>query len=351
MMNNKKKILLVGPMPLPYGGVSIHLNRLSIILRKEFNFTFIDESRLIKANYFNLRSLRLLQYIKLIKNSDLIFIHSVPSSLRIFHLIISKLCLKKMILTIHSYPEKKNIFIRYLHSSFYSIANKIIVVSPEINDRLQLPERKITILNAFIPPIMNNEKELPHSLKEWFIQKKNENRTIICGNAFRLDYFNNVDLYGLDLCIDCAYELIKKKYSVCFIFNVASLEINREQFLAYQMKITSKGLDEYFLLLNKNLSFVKVIEQSDVVVRPTLTDGDALTIREALFLGKPVIASDIVRRPLGTLLFKTRDLQDFKNAIIKLVNSDAQSNPNIENISMIHYTEKYKDLINSALNP
>jgi glycosyltransferase involved in cell wall biosynthesis len=36
-----------------------------------------------------------------------------------------------------------------------------------------------------------------------------------------------------------------------------------------------------------------------IFLRPTLTDGDALSIREAMAAGVPVLASDVVRRPTG----------------------------------------------------
>jgi glycogen synthase len=50
-----------------------------------------------------------------------------------------------------------------------------------------------------------------------------------------------------------------------------------------------------------------VLETSDVFVRPTRADGDAVTVREALALGCRVVASDVGHRPPGCLLFPTGD--------------------------------------------
>jgi len=36
------------------------------------------------------------------------------------------------------------------------------------------------------------------------------------------------------------------------------------------------------MLIQADLSFVKLIEITDMVLRPTCTDGDALTVRKAL---------------------------------------------------------------------
>ena len=50
-----------------------------------------------------------------------------------------------------------------------------------------------------------------------------------------------------------------------------------------------------------------VIAACDVFVRPTRADGDALTVREALSLGRTVVASDVGHRPPGCLLFPAGD--------------------------------------------
>jgi glycosyltransferase involved in cell wall biosynthesis len=50
-----------------------------------------------------------------------------------------------------------------------------------------------------------------------------------------------------------------------------------------------------------------VIAACDVFVRPTRADGDALSVREALSLGRNVVASDVGHRPPGCLLFRAGD--------------------------------------------
>jgi glycogen(starch) synthase len=50
-----------------------------------------------------------------------------------------------------------------------------------------------------------------------------------------------------------------------------------------------------------------VIAACDLFVRPTLADGDALSVREALALGRRVLASDAVARPDGVARFRSGD--------------------------------------------
>lgn len=53
-----------------------------------------------------------------------------------------------------------------------------------------------------------------------------------------------------------------------------------------------------------------VIAASDAFVRPALADGDAISVREALALGVPVVASAVGTRPEGVLLFRNGDSLD-----------------------------------------
>jgi hypothetical protein len=113
--------------------------------------------------------------------------------------------------------------------------------------------------------------------------------------------------------------------------------------------IKKLNLNECFLLLNENLSFVRLIEQADIVLRPTNTDGDALTIREALYLNKTVIASDVVKRPSGTILFKSRDTNDLEIKIMENISRISQMPEKQLNDQKKEDLTYYCDLIYSTL--
>lgn len=51
------------------------------------------------------------------------------------------------------------------------------------------------------------------------------------------------------------------------------------------------------------------ISRSTAFVRPTFRDGDSISVREAMSLGVPVVASNVGTRPEGTLLFEVGDLE------------------------------------------
>ena len=50
----------------------------------------------------------------------------------------------------------------------------------------------------------------------------------------------------------------------------------------------------------------------DLMVRPSTTDGDSVAVREALWCGVPVVASDCVRRPPGVIVHRTGDAEDLR---------------------------------------
>lgn len=346
------KILIIGPIPPPFGGVSIHILRLSKLLHNDFEISFIDESKQIKNKYFNFRNFNLLKYFSLINKCKIISIHSGNSQLRFFHILSGLILRKKIILTIHAYPDKKNILMRYIENIFFNLCNKIILVSHEMLSKIHINKHKLIIKHAFIPPCIAEEKELPLHLKFKLDQLKSSGKIIICGNASRLDQYNNEDLYGVDLCMSIANKLKEKKIEAIILFNVAEIDKYQKAYDRYQKQIQQDNLQNYFYLFNDQISFIRLMQQSDIVIRPTNTDGDSLTVREAIFLNKPIIASDIVHRPDRTIIFKNRDIKDFEEKILKTVDSlNSLNSLNTKNIDqeIVQYANFYKEIFNDLL--
>jgi glycosyltransferase involved in cell wall biosynthesis len=53
-----------------------------------------------------------------------------------------------------------------------------------------------------------------------------------------------------------------------------------------------------------------LLSRCDAFIRPTTHDGDAISVREALTLGVPCVASDVCPRPPGTYLFQAGHAPD-----------------------------------------
>lgn len=305
MMN--KKIVMIGPYSA-IGGVSMHIKRLSDLLRNNFDFSFIDESPIVKGYnpVFNLRTGNLLKYFSIVQKSDIVHINSSIWWLRGFHIIVAFLLRKKIIVTFHALLELKNSQWLVLIKKYCALADKIIVVSDEMAELLNT--NNVVVKEAFIPPNLDSESKIPDELQG--IISDNSFKKIIISNAFRLDLHDNEDLYGLDLMVEVAKQIKNENKPYKIIFVVASDDDKYSLLKKSKNLIETDNLSEQITIFNKPISFVKLIEKSDLVVRATNTDGDALTIREALFMGKPVLASDVVKRPDGTHLFESRNSDD-----------------------------------------
>lgn len=347
----KKKVLIIGPCPPPYGGVSVHILRLHNLLKKEFDFDFIDESPIKKNEYFNIRSLKLSIYLKKVYNSNILYVHSGNTLVRIFHLVIGRIFSKKIILALHGFTSAPPKFIFYIKGLTYRLANTIIVVNDDIKKRLHLPEKKCITKEAFIPPVLKEEPPLPENIVELLYKNKRDGKVIVCANAFRLEKYKNQDLYGLDMCIEATHRLLQKNLSFIFIFIVSSNDEKTDAYFKMERLIKELNLCNHFFLGNEKLSFVKLMQQSDIIVRPTNTDGDSLTIREGLFLNKKVLASDVVERPGGVLLFENRNVNDLETKLEGLiVNNQSMNNSSTQegiNDRSENGRKFYFDLINN----
>jgi glycosyltransferase involved in cell wall biosynthesis len=346
----KRKILMIGPLPPPAGGVSIHINRLSHHLKKNYLVEFIDEAKSMKDEIFNVRSFDLRSYFRLMTDADLIYIHSGSNALRMLHLLTGWLLGKKIVLTIHGYLKRKMLLPRLVDQLFYKMASKIIIVNANILERISLPAEKCIVRHAFLPPVMEDEPEIPLVVRSWISNARQHQKTVICSNAWRLDIFNNQDLYGLDLCIEVAERLVKEKLPAAFVFNVSTIDDNDSLFTKYADRIKMLGLEGSFLLINEKFSFVRLMEEADIVLRATNFDGDSLTVREALMLGKPILASDVVNRPAGTTVFENRNIADLHKKLTALITAPAAPGSRVAKTDSRVYTDFYSELAAQLLS-
>jgi len=336
----RKNLLIVGPLPEPKGGVSIHIVRLTNLIQSHFNVRHIDESPDFKSGIFNLRSGNIFGYLRLLLWADIVHIHSGVTLLRLTHILAAALLFRKIIVTIHAFPHQKGHQTR-INSLFLRLPNKVIVVNDEIPKLLYL--HNFHIKPAFIPPNLASEPDLPANVSGWISSRKKADNTILAANAFRIDFYNGNDLYGIDLCIQSLRELVHNyNRKVSLIFVLSSLSKSKKYFNEYKALISKYALTDHIMLIQADLSFVKLVEITDMVLRPTCTDGDALTVREALFLGKPVIASDVVARPEGTMLFRNRDYKDMSSKILGVL--DGQIQIHSHTFTPINYKDYYINL-------
>ena len=309
----RKRISMIGPIMPPAGGVSVHIERLTHLLTNDFDVQLIDESRVKKPGILNIRNFNFFGYLKALAKSDIVHIHSGTRSLKYAHILISRLMGKKTVLTIHFLKNCDTQLKVKMDGWMYSLPHLTIPVAKDITERIALTNNAV-VKDAFLPPVLETEPPIPEELVNWMASKKAAGYQIAVANAWRLDHYKGKDRYGLDICIAAFDRLKKEGKKVCLVYVVSDLggEIDIK---IYEDQITTLGLTEVLYLRKKQVSFVNLVRQADVVLRPTNADGDALTVREALILGKSVIASDAVPRPAGSIIFKNRDADSLAEMI------------------------------------
>lgn len=277
----KKKILIIGPIPPPVGGVSVHVERLLAMLGDEFDVVHIN---LRKIAFKDLKKVFYAQLIHInVSNVNIIFILTF----------IFKVLGKKSIITIHGNVER----IRRIKFRFLLMASrlcpKIIVLNN--SSRQLLHEHglvNVTKISAFIPPAKINK--LPINVERALIQKKKKYKYLFCTNAWRAVFDKyGTETYGiiglLEIFKALEYGLVVSDPSASY-----SHKINKEKI----------NIPENVYFITGNHDFNAVLQLCDAFLRTTSTDGDSLSVREALYLGKSVLASDVVDRPLGVILYE-----------------------------------------------
>jgi glycosyltransferase involved in cell wall biosynthesis len=195
-------------------------------------------------------------------------------------------------------------------------ADHVICVNPMIRKLLisrGVPATKISVNPAYLPPtsdetaISSDKKTSEFIVSHW---------PIISANAYQITFYEGRDLYGLDTSIELC-NLLRQRYPhVGFLFSLPA--VGEQEYLHKMCSlIAARRLEDNFLfVIERPEDFYAILRASTVFIRPTLTDGDALSIREALHFGVPAIASDVSARSEGTLLYKVGDLQNLCERVI-----------------------------------
>tara|TARA_Y100000768_G_scaffold383425_1_gene365567 strand:- start:424 stop:1104 length:681 start_codon:yes stop_codon:yes gene_type:complete len=209
-----------------------------------------------------------------------------------------------------------------------------IALNKKSHEKMLIINKKSNLLSSFIPPIDKKLLDLKFKNK---IKKLSDNHShIFCTNAydFSLDKSNN-EVYGI-------FQLIK-------FFNNSKLGLvisdPSESYTKLILK-QSITLNSNIVVLSGSHSFIEVIKKSDCVIRNTSTDGDSLSVKESLYLGKPVIATNAVNRPKGVTLIEYGSNPSLQNAINTLVQSNFKIIDSVLKDGSMQLINMYKDILN-----
>lgn len=307
------KVLLIGDYPPPYGGISVHVQQLSRFVAQsgaECRVLDIEPGTTSKEGairvrgysdfLWNLMTFFFRGYVSHIHTNG----HNFKSWLAIWVVAwVGFLFRRRNVATLHSglmpaYVGAGGSLTRWFIKSALWPLGTVIAVNEEIEralSELKVARNRILVLPAF--SLGARSSMIPE-----FIADCRAKFTPMVASAVYLE-----KEYGTELLIEACVHLREKyPHLGCLIMGSG----REEETLRAQIK-KSKG--EEFIILLGNLPHelcLSVMEKSDLFVRPTYFDGDAISVREALALGIPTVASRVGFRPDGVFLFDPGNVTD-----------------------------------------
>ncbi len=340
-------IALIGQYPPPYGGVAIHIKRLGQCLEKQgFPYNIYcfwteeqSEGKIIRRKGWKLW---LLYYFFSVKE-QILHLHNYIPYMMIGLSVIAIFRKRILVVTFHSFRYTTS-DINLIDRFAFWIAKKanacFIVVSFEVKEKIMamgVGVESINVIPAYIQPAVISEevKEILGETRDFI----NEHYPVITANASFLRYHNGNDLYGIDMCIDlCAY--LKTYFPRVGVLLCLSEVGDISYYGELNQMVLDKGIASSFLFQTAQCQYYPILMNSNIFVRPTNSDGDAISVREALFFKVPVVASNAVARPEGVVLFESRNMDNFRLKVKSVLDNYEQYKEALDEVEVVDYADE-----------
>lgn len=304
------RVLLLGPYPPPHGGVQSNLVAIRNFLRQQdISCAVINITRHRKPDadevYYPASATELLQLLIRLQY-DIVHLH-IGGRLTRRLLALGLVCTlkrgSKSVITFHSggFPssqEGKSLGRNSAAGFVLRRFDALIGVNPEIVDffvRLGTPLQRVKLIS---PHSFLKQDEitstLPEPLAAFFAT---HDPVLISVGLLEPEY-------DLPLQIESLGE-VRKSFPSAGLLLIGSGSLERE----LRVRIEQQPWAQHVLLAGDVLHTVTMlaIAQSRLMLRTTLYDGDAVSVRESLHVGTPVIATDNGMRPSGVRLIPKSD--------------------------------------------
>ena len=322
--SKRLRVLQLGPYPPPEGGIT--RNMLAIrdeLLARDHEYSIIATSRSSRIdderNVYHPGSVLALLRLLTSLNFDVLHLHiGGDISRRVLRL--ATVCAlfggKKTVLTLHSggYPltDKGQEASRHsIRGMIFRRFSRVIAVNEAIGDlfaRYGIPAERIRVLSPHSLKAPDPQAKIPSNLSD-FCRRHSPMLVSVGGMEEEYDPHFQVD----------AMKDVLAKFPDAGLMIVGNGSMQNE----IQLSLDSSTYGDQ-VLLTGNIPHdvtLHLINDADIVLRTTLFDGDAISVREALFLGKPVIATDTSARPVGVHLIGVGDkaalVSEIENIVVR----------------------------------
>ena len=311
---NPSHVVLAGFYPPPFAGEPIHVKQLAEFLRRrglEVDILNLNRHAPASREYVNARGrwgiLRLL--IGLPDRSTILHLHTNGHNWKSWLMIVTAALTARFkgtpaILTIHSglfpgyvatFGRPSKALARWALHRFTTVVG----VNAEIGRAIQglgVRAGQFTVIPAFLGVAKGAALEPPDRA---LIQDRRP-LVVVVGGGDR-----DPEL-GLPVVVEALPHLVRDFPALRAVF------VGWQVGPKVRPLIATRGLAEHAICVGEisHERCLGFLQEADVVVRSTFADGDAITVREGLGLGVPVVASDTAFRPPGVILFRKGDAGD-----------------------------------------
>lgn len=302
-MKKIKNILLIGPIPPPVGGVSIHLSRIleRSIAETDLSLQVLDIRRL-RLHATAGSSGNVFKIIRAFFGSDIIHLH-ISKKVKVILVNVSKFFGKKVLYTHHNSRNLSDpVTLRTIDK-----VHQVILVRDFLSDLPPKYHSKCSIISAYIPSI--SKVELPQELTNQF-----SNAKVLFSYCFQNKdkpvLIDGEDLYGFDIILEAVQNIGRDLPDTNFVLFLVDPRGAMQKHYDAKLRAVRKASNLKIIYWTTDLDFISVLGHCDVLIRATRSDGDSISVREALHSGVPVLASDCEARPEGTKLFLSGNYHD-----------------------------------------
>jgi glycosyltransferase involved in cell wall biosynthesis len=335
------KVLQMGPYPPPHGGVQTNLEAIrTYLLERGIACAVINLTRYRKERrdgiYYPKTALGVVQLL-LRLDYDLIHVHA-GGDLSPRHAALLLFCSllpgKKTVFSFHSggYPRSdagRRASPRSFRGFVLRRLDGLIAVNRELAELFRnfgVPGDRVRLIPPHSFEQLLDETPLPQELEEFCAVR---HPLIVTVSGLEPEY-------DLPLQFEAVGRLREAFPSIGLaIIGVGSLENEMRR------KIAAQPYGEHVLLCGDipHRAALRAIRRSDLFLRTTQYDGDSISVREALHLGVPVIATDNGMRPAGVHLVPMADLEALCRAVEASLRDPANAHPpataGVENLDAV----------------
>ena len=311
-------VVQLGPYPPPWGGVQANLVAIrEYLLAHGIRCSVINLTRHRQADrdgVYYPNSPWTVVWLLIRLRPQVVHLHvggAVTLRLLLLGLVCSVLPGSKSVLTLHSggYPTSREGLTAgpwTLRGIVFRRFGGVIAVNQQIKEMFQkfgVSAKRIRVIAPHALPAAVPNGKLPETLENFFAYHQ---PVLLSMGWLEPEYDYPLQIRALGQ--------VRARHPRAGLVILGDGRLRRE--LAAQIERSGYGSD---VLLGGDVpheTALAALARSDAFLRTTLYDGDSISVREALHLRVPVIASDNGMRPTGVRLVSTGDLQSAVDGIL-----------------------------------